>query len=74
MLPQGIYGVRKNVPDNRKVIFEGMVYYPQGYLLEFSESGKVIHTAILHALEANSVMRCPLDRVEKHSERKEVTQ
>lgn len=65
VLPQGMYHIRRNVPDGRKVVFNGIPYYPQGYLLEFDERGATVHTAILHDLVANSVVRCPLQKVEK---------
>ena len=68
VLPKGIHGIRQRVPDNRKVVWDGSPYYPQGYLLEFDEHGSVIHTAILHDLKANSVVQCRLDRVKKFKE------
>jgi len=65
VLPQGMFGIRQNVPDNRKVVFDGITYYPQGYLLEFDEQGLVIHTAILHDLTKNAIVYCPLHKVGK---------
>lgn len=68
MLPKGIYHIRQNVPNSRKVFFDGTPYYPQGYLLEFDERGGAVHTAILHDIKANAVVRCPLKKVEKFSQ------
>ena len=51
-----------SVPSDCLVEYNGVTYYPQAYQLSFSK-GTTVHTAILHDLKANSVMCCPLDRV-----------
>lgn len=58
-----------NIPSDCLVEYDGVTYYPQSYELSFSK-GEAIHTAILHDLKANSVMRCPLEKVIKRSEEK----
>lgn len=63
--PKGMFGIRQNVPDNRKVVFDGIEYYPQGYLLSFDENGSVVHTAVLHDLKTNAIVYCSLDKVNK---------
>ena len=50
------------IPTDCIVEYDGITYYPQAYELSFDE-GKTKHIAILHDLKANSVMRCPLDKV-----------
>jgi len=65
VLPQGMFGIRKGVPDKRKVVSDGITYYPQAYVLEFDPSGKPTHRAILHDLKANSVTTVLLKDVEK---------
>ena len=52
------------IPTDCIVEYDGINYYPQAYELSF-DKGETKHMAILHDLKANSVMRCPLDRVEK---------
>lgn len=51
-----------SLPTDCLVEYDGTTYYPQSYQLSFDE-GRSIHTAILHDLKANSVIRCPLDKV-----------
>ena len=63
--PRGVFGTRKFVFDDLQVVYDGVSYYPQSYQLSFDAAGNVLHTAILHDLEANSVVCCRLDSVEK---------
>lgn len=65
MLKSGICGVKENVPDEFKVVYNGIVYYPVSYELSF-ENGKPEHTSILHDLKANSITRAELERVAKY--------
>ena len=53
-----------HIPDDCLVQYEGVTYYPQAYQLAFIK-GTTVHTAILHDINAQSVMYCPLDNVEK---------
>lgn len=57
-----------SIPEDCLVEYDGVTYYPQSYELSFSK-GNTIHTAIIHDLKANSVMRCPLEKVTKRSEK-----
>ena len=54
------------IPTECIVEYGGIPYYPKAYQLSF-DKGTTIHTAILHDLNAKSVMHCPLDRVKKRS-------
>lgn len=56
---EGLY----DVPERLQVEYRGIKYRPQGYALSFNRDGKVIHTAILHSLTANSVVYALLDDV-----------
>ena len=51
-----------NIPTDCLVEYDGVTYYPEAYKLSFNK-GETIHTAVLHDLNANSVMCCALDRV-----------
>ena len=66
VLTSGICGIKENVPDDLKVIHNGIIYYPQAYKLSFDNKGGVLHTAILHDLSANSVTHANLERVRKY--------
>lgn len=65
VLKNGICGIKENVPDELKVIYNGIAYYPVSYELSF-DNGKPTHTAILHDLKANSITRVDLGKVTKY--------
>lgn len=65
VLKNGICGIKENVPDELKVIYNGIAYYPVSYELSFDGSGKSIHTAILKDLKANSLLYCRLEDVKE---------
>ena len=65
VLKNGICGIKENVPDKLKVIYNGIAYYPVSYELSF-DNGKPTHTAILHDLTANSIMNVDLKKVIKY--------
>ena len=65
VLKNGVCGIKENVPDDLKVVHNGVVYYPVAYELSF-DKGQPKHTAILHDLSANSVTHADLERVRKY--------
>lgn len=65
VLKNGISGIKENVPDELKVIYNGIAYYPVSYELSFDDKGNVIHTAILKDLKANSLLYCGLEDVKE---------
>ena len=66
VLKNGVCGIKENVPDELKVIYNGIAYYPVSYELSFDDKGNVRHTAILHDLKANSITSSDLGRVAKY--------
>ena len=68
ILKSGICNTKENVPDDLKVIFNGIVYYPVAYELSF-DKGQAVHKAILHDLKANSITCADLNRVDKQREK-----
>lgn len=56
VLPGGIFGIKQNVPDDLKVVYDGIAYYPVSLDISFDKYGRVINTAIIHSLRANSVI------------------
>ena len=60
---EGLYAVKVDVPERLQVEYKGAKYYPTGYQLSFRKDGSVIHTAILHDLNANSLAYVPLQDV-----------
>ena len=64
VLPSGVFGIKQNVPDNLKVVYEGIAYYPVSVDISFDKDGKVINKAIIHSLHANSIIEANLKDVE----------
>ena len=62
VLPDGIGGVKK-VPPELHLKYNGDAFYPVGYTLTFTKDGKPSHTAILHDLKTNSILKCDLLKV-----------
>ena len=67
VLPGGVLGIKQNVPDDLKVVHNGIAYYPISYKLSF-DNGRPTHTAILHDLRANSIMNADLEAITKHEQ------
>lgn len=65
VLKNGISGIKENVPDELKVIHNGIAYYPVSYELSF-DNGKPTHTAIVHDLNANAITYADLEKVIKY--------
>lgn len=65
VLKSGICGIKENVPDELKVIYNGITYYPVSYELSF-DNGKPTHTAIVHDLNANAITDADLEKVIKY--------
>ena len=65
VLKNGICGIKENVPDELKVIYNGIAYYPVSYELSFDDKGNVRHTAILKDLKANSVVYAMLENIKE---------
>lgn len=67
MLKSGICGIKENVPDDLKVIYNGIAYYPVAYQLSF-DKGQTKHIALLHDLKANCVIYAELEKVTKYEQ------
>lgn len=65
VLPEKSCGIKINVPDELKVVDDGVVYYPVSYVLSFI-NGNPTHTAILHDLKSNSITSADLGKVAKY--------
>lgn len=64
VLPRGLFGTAREVPDELRVVWRGIEYYPQAYTLEYSQDGTLMHTCRLHDLTANAVVGAPLQDVQ----------
>lgn len=63
----GLPGVKKNVPEQLRVMYKGIDYYPFGYSMYANPDGTWRHTAVLHDITANAVVSAPLNEVEAKS-------
>lgn len=63
VLPDGAMHIKKNVPNNLKVVYKGLLYYPIERVVGFDQNGNPVIKARLHSLVDNSVMECLLDNV-----------
>lgn len=68
VLKSGVLGIKENVPDELKVIYNDIVYYPVAYVLTFDEKGNPQHDVILHDLRANSIAQGKLERVKQYEQ------
>jgi hypothetical protein len=64
VLPDGIMGIKQDVPKELRVVHNEIEYYPFGYTLYFDNQGNPCHCAILHDLKANSITHASLKNVE----------
>lgn len=65
LLERGIFGICLEVPDDLRVVWKGIEYYPEAYTLEYRPDGTTAHTCRLHDLTANAVVGAPLHEVER---------
>ena len=63
VLPEGALGIKRNVPCELLVRYDGATYYPVAYKLSFTRKGEPIHTAILHELNANAEIHAEVGKV-----------
>lgn len=70
LLKSDIRGMKKKVPDNLKVYYDGSTYYPLGVKLTFNNCGLPVNTALLHSLKADCINFVPLEKVGEFNARK----
>ena len=61
----GLPGMKKFVPEQLRVVYKGIEYYPFGYSMYGNYDGTWRHTAVLHDIKANAVVSAPLNEVEE---------
>ena len=59
----GLPGMKKFVPEQLRVTYKGIDYYPFGYSMYANPDGTWRHTAVLHDIKANAVVSAPLSEV-----------
>lgn len=67
LLKNELCGIKKDVPQELFVQYEGADYYPVSYELAF-EIGNPVHYAIIHDLKANSIIKTKLEKIYRKEE------
>ena len=65
ILPETTMHIKTAIPPELTVLYEGIQFYPIGYEMTYKQ-GISQHTAILHDMKSNNVVKVKLERVEKH--------
>ena len=73
VLEDGEMHIKKNVPNELKVIYKGVVYYPIERVESFDNKGNLILGARIHHLKENSVVECLLKNVKEFCENEKNT-
>jgi hypothetical protein len=62
VLKSGVCDIKQNIPDDLKVVYNDIIYYPLAYELSF-DKGYTVHKVILHELNSNSIVYAKLDKL-----------
>jgi hypothetical protein len=57
--------VKTAIPPELTVLYEGIQFYPVGYEMTFKQEIPQ-HTAILHDMKSNNIIKVKLERVERY--------
>ena len=53
------------IPPELTVLYEGIQFYPIGYEMSYKD-GISQHTAILHDMKANNIVKVNLERIKRY--------
>ena len=65
VLPETTMHIKTAIPPELTVLYEGIQFYPIGYEMTFKQ-GISQHTAILHDMKSNNIVKVKLERVERY--------
>ena len=65
VLPETTMHIKTAIPPELTVLYEGIQFYPVGYEMTFKQ-GISQHTAILHDMKSNNIVKVKLERVERY--------
>ena len=65
MLPETTMHIKTAIPPELTVLYEEIQFYPVGYEMTYKQ-GISQHTAILHDMKANNIVKVKLERVKKY--------
>ena len=65
VLPETTMHIKTEIPPELTVLYEGIQFYPIGYEMTYKD-GISQHTAILHDMKVNNIVKVKLERVKKY--------
>lgn len=65
VLPETTMHIKTTIPPELTVLCEEIQFYPIGYEMTFKQ-GISQHTAILHDMKSNNIIKVKLERVERY--------
>lgn len=65
VLPETTMHIKTEILPELTVLYEGIQFYPVGYEMTYKQ-GISQHTAILHDMKANDIVKVKLERVKKY--------
>ena len=65
VLPETTMHIKTEIPPELTVLYEGIQFYPVAYEMSF-KGGISQHTAILHDMKANNIVKVNLERVKRY--------
>lgn len=65
VLPETTMHIKTEIPPELTVLYEGIQFYPTGYEMTFKQ-GISQHTAILHDMKANNIVKVNLERIKRY--------
>ena len=65
VLPETTMHIKTAIPPELTVLYERIQFYPIGYEMTYKQ-GISQHTAILHDMKVNNIVKVKLERVKKY--------
>ena len=65
VLPETTIHIKTAIPPELTVLYEGIQFYPVGYEMTYKQ-GISQHTAILHDMKANNIVKVNLERIKRY--------
>ena len=67
VLPETTMHIKTAIPPELTVLYERIQFYPIGYEMTYKQ-GISQHTAILHDMKSNNIIKVKLERVKRHDD------
>ena len=67
VLPETTMHIKTAIPPELTILYEEIQFYPVGYEMTYKQ-GISQHTAILHDMKSNNIIKVKLERVKRHDD------